>query len=79
MVERERPPEHRDDGRPGSSGSPRSGARPGHGPGPLPDDEHQSRQYLLARFWDAALGFWRRGGGPDGVAPDPRSSSASRW
>jgi vitamin B12/bleomycin/antimicrobial peptide transport system ATP-binding/permease protein len=29
----------------------------------VPDDEQQSRQYLLARFWDSALGFWRRGGG----------------
>jgi vitamin B12/bleomycin/antimicrobial peptide transport system ATP-binding/permease protein len=26
------------------------------------DSEQQSRQYLLARFWEAALGFWRRGG-----------------
>jgi vitamin B12/bleomycin/antimicrobial peptide transport system ATP-binding/permease protein len=24
--------------------------------------EQQSRQYLLARFWEAALGFWRTGG-----------------
>ena len=29
----------------------------------VPDDEQQSRQYLLARFWDSALGFWRKGGG----------------
>jgi putative ATP-binding cassette transporter len=28
----------------------------------IPDQAHQSRQYLLARFWDSALGFWRRGG-----------------
>ena len=28
----------------------------------IPDQEHRSRQYLLARFWDSALGFWRRGG-----------------
>ena len=28
----------------------------------IPDEDQQSRQYLLARFWDAALGFWRRGG-----------------
>jgi vitamin B12/bleomycin/antimicrobial peptide transport system ATP-binding/permease protein len=63
MAERERPPEHRDDGRPGSSGSARSGAHPAHGPGPPPDDDPQSRQYLIARFWDAALGFWRAGGG----------------
>src|SRR5215208_2460414 len=28
------------------------------------DDERQTRQYFLARFWEAALGFWRRGGGP---------------
>jgi vitamin B12/bleomycin/antimicrobial peptide transport system ATP-binding/permease protein len=27
------------------------------------DDDRQTRQYLLARFWEAALGFWRRGGG----------------
>jgi putative ATP-binding cassette transporter len=26
------------------------------------DSEQQSRQYLLARFWEAALGFWRSGG-----------------
>jgi vitamin B12/bleomycin/antimicrobial peptide transport system ATP-binding/permease protein len=26
-------------------------------------DDQQSRQYLLARFWEAALGFWREGGG----------------
>jgi putative ATP-binding cassette transporter len=26
-------------------------------------EEQQSRQYLLARFWEAALGFWRKGGG----------------
>jgi putative ATP-binding cassette transporter len=26
------------------------------------DSEQQSRQYLLARFWEAALGFWRHGG-----------------
>ena len=25
--------------------------------------DHQTRQYLLARFWEAALGFWRSGGG----------------
>ncbi|HKA57671.1 MAG TPA: hypothetical protein VKD28_03585, partial [Gemmatimonadales bacterium] len=24
--------------------------------------EQQTRQYLLARFWEAALGFWRKGG-----------------
>ena len=33
------------------------------GPAMVPDDEQQSRQYLLARFWESALGFWRRGGG----------------
>ena len=27
------------------------------------DDDQQTRQYLLARFWEAALGFWRKGGG----------------
>ena len=27
-------------------------------------DEQRTRQYLLAIFWDAALGFWRRGAGP---------------
>jgi vitamin B12/bleomycin/antimicrobial peptide transport system ATP-binding/permease protein len=27
------------------------------------DNEQQTRQYLVARFWDAALGFWRKGGG----------------
>jgi vitamin B12/bleomycin/antimicrobial peptide transport system ATP-binding/permease protein len=26
------------------------------------DTEQQTRQYLLARFWEAALGFWRHGG-----------------
>jgi vitamin B12/bleomycin/antimicrobial peptide transport system ATP-binding/permease protein len=26
------------------------------------EEDQQSRQYLLARFWDSALGFWRRGG-----------------
>ena len=25
--------------------------------------EHDTRRYLLAAFWDAALGFWRRGVG----------------
>ena len=29
----------------------------------LKDDDQQTRQYLLARFWEAALGFWRKGGG----------------
>src|SRR5207237_469277 len=27
------------------------------------DDDQQTRQYLLARFWEAALGFWRKGAG----------------
>jgi putative ATP-binding cassette transporter len=27
------------------------------------DADQQTRQYLLARFWEAALGFWRKGGG----------------
>ncbi|HEY6368366.1 MAG TPA: ABC transporter ATP-binding protein/permease [Candidatus Binatia bacterium] len=27
------------------------------------DDDQQTRQYLLAHFWEAALGFWRKGGG----------------
>ena len=27
-------------------------------------DDQQTKQYLLARFWEAALGFWRKGGGP---------------
>ena len=27
------------------------------------DEEQQTRQYLLARFWEAALGFWRKSGG----------------
>jgi vitamin B12/bleomycin/antimicrobial peptide transport system ATP-binding/permease protein len=27
------------------------------------DTDQQTRQYLLARFWEAALGFWRTGGG----------------
>jgi putative ATP-binding cassette transporter len=27
------------------------------------DDDRSTRQYLLARFWEAALGFWRKGGG----------------
>src|SRR5262249_57018360 len=26
------------------------------------DTEQQTLQYLLARFWEAALGFWRNGG-----------------
>ena len=26
-------------------------------------DDQQTKQYLLARFWEAALGFWRKGGG----------------
>jgi putative ATP-binding cassette transporter len=29
----------------------------------IPDEDQQTRQYLLARFWEAALGFWRKGGG----------------
>jgi ABC-type Mn2+/Zn2+ transport system ATPase subunit len=33
------------------------------GPAIVPDEEQQSRQYLLARFWESALGFWRKGGG----------------
>jgi putative ATP-binding cassette transporter len=28
----------------------------------IPDEDQQTRQYLLARFWESALGFWRRGG-----------------
>jgi putative ATP-binding cassette transporter len=28
------------------------------------DADRASRQYALAVFWDAALGFWRRGAGP---------------
>lgn len=27
------------------------------------DDDQQTKQYLHARFWEAALGFWRKGGG----------------
>ena len=27
------------------------------------DTDQQTRQYLLARFWEAALGFWRDGRG----------------
>src|SRR6266581_7217856 len=27
------------------------------------DDDQPTRPYLLARFWEAALGFWRKGGG----------------
>jgi putative ATP-binding cassette transporter len=27
------------------------------------DDDRPTRQYLLACFWDAALGFWRKGAG----------------
>src|SRR5689334_5319457 len=34
-----------------------------HTPAMIPDEEQQTRQYLLARFWEAALGFWRNGGG----------------
>ena len=29
----------------------------------IADTDQQTRQYLLARFWEAALGFWRNGGG----------------
>ena len=29
----------------------------------ISDEDQQTRQYLLARFWEAALGFWRKGGG----------------
>ena len=25
------------------------------------DDDRSTRRYLLARFWEAALGFWRTG------------------
>jgi putative ATP-binding cassette transporter len=28
----------------------------------IPDQDHLTRQYLLARFWDAALGFWQKHG-----------------
>ena len=28
----------------------------------IADEEQHTRQYLLARFWEAALGFWRKGG-----------------
>jgi putative ATP-binding cassette transporter len=31
-------------------------------PTPVADTDQQTRQYLLARFWDAALGFWQTGG-----------------
>jgi putative ATP-binding cassette transporter len=27
------------------------------------DVDRHTRQYLLARFWEAALGFWRKGSG----------------
>ncbi len=27
-------------------------------------DDRETKQYLLANFWEAALGFWRRGAGP---------------
>src|SRR4026208_1187165 len=27
------------------------------------DNDQQNREYLVARFWEAALGFWRKGGG----------------
>ena len=30
-------------------------------PTPVGDTDQQTRQYLLARFWDAALGFWQTG------------------
>src|SRR5262245_33608818 len=30
----------------------------------MPERERYSREYLLACFWEAALGFWRRGAGP---------------
>ena len=32
------------------------------------DDERASRQYALAVFWEAALGFWRRGSGSNAWA-----------
>ena len=32
----------------------------------LEDEEQQTRQYLIARFWEAGLGFWRKGGGHRG-------------
>ena len=28
------------------------------------DDEQRTRQYLLANFWETALGFWRKDAGP---------------
>ena len=28
----------------------------------IPDEDQHTRQYLLARFWDAALGFWQKHG-----------------
>jgi vitamin B12/bleomycin/antimicrobial peptide transport system ATP-binding/permease protein len=28
------------------------------------DSDRERRQYLLARYWESALGFWRRGGPP---------------
>ena len=31
-------------------------------PTTVADTDHRTRQYLLARFWDAALGFWQTGG-----------------
>jgi putative ATP-binding cassette transporter len=37
-------------------------------PTTVADTDHQTRQYLLARFWDAALGFWRTGAGAARVA-----------
>ena len=32
------------------------------------DDESARRQYALAVFWEAALGFWRRGSGSNATA-----------
>ena len=36
--------------------------------------EADERRYLLALFWDAALGFWRKGVGPDRLGADVRAS-----
>ena len=41
----------------------RPSPRRDHTPAMTSDEEQQTRQYLLARFWEAALGFWRKGGG----------------
>jgi putative ATP-binding cassette transporter len=46
-----------------ASAEPTKKREPENRPPMIPDEDQQSRQYLLARFWEAALGFWRNNGG----------------